>query len=64
MHSNNIIHRDIKPDNIMYVHNGEGHKSGRIKVIDFGTAVRYGPGERLHDIYGTSYYMAPEVIKG
>ena len=45
LHQNNIIHRDIKPDNIMYVHGGEGHKNGRVKLIDFGTATKFKPNE-------------------
>ena len=64
MHSNNIMHRDIKPDNIMFVHDGEGHRTGRIKLIDFGTAVKYNKNEYQTTLYGTSYYMAPEMIKG
>ena len=64
LHQNSIIHRDIKPDNILYVHAGEGHRNGRIKLIDFGTATKFAPGEKLTDLYGTAYYMAPEMIKG
>lgn len=48
----------------MYVHAGEGHRNGRIKLIDFGTATKFAKGEKLTDLYGTAYYMAPEMIKG
>jgi serine/threonine protein kinase len=34
MHKNNLVHRDIKPDNIMFVNK----KELRLKIIDFGTS--------------------------
>ena len=48
----------------MYVHGGEGHKNGRIKLIDFGTSTKFRVNEKMKDLYGTAYYMAPEMIKG
>ena len=35
----------------------------RIKVIDFGTACTFEKGKRLTQKFGTSYYIAPEVLK-
>ena len=64
MHQNLIIHRDIKADNILYVHGGEGKGTGRIKIIDFGTSTKFVKGCKLTDFYGTAYYMAPEMING
>jgi calcium-dependent protein kinase len=56
MHSKNIVHRDIKPENILITDNIT------IKLIDFGMSVRF-EDKKLNDLVGTSYYMAPEVIK-
>jgi calcium-dependent protein kinase len=56
MHSKNIIHRDIKPENILIT------DDINIKIIDFGMSVRF-EDKKLKDLVGTSYYMAPEVIR-
>lgn len=59
-HKNNVIHRDIKPDNIIL--DNENH----IKVLDFGIAQFYDendePGDRttFGTIMGTYNYMSPE----
>lgn len=57
LHSQKIVHRDIKPENILY--DGEN-----IKLIDFGTARKFNTTKRMKKIKGTSYYIAPEIIKG
>ena len=57
-HSNNIMHRDIKPQNIVIGDDGE------YKLVDFGFAkVQQQPREKLETL-GTPYYLAPEVIGG
>jgi len=57
-HAQNILHRDIKPDNIMITANDT------VRLIDFGLAVSSSRKKDLHEIAGTPYYMAPEVIQG
>jgi hypothetical protein len=58
LHSNGVIHRDIKPHNVLMTENG------RCKLADFGTAchVTYATAsEKSGDITGTIVYMAPEA---
>ena len=59
-HAHGVIHRDVKPDNIFLVEDGESVR--RAKVFDFGFARLQG-GEGLTAkgfIVGTPEYMAPE----
>lgn len=53
------MHRDLKPENVLL----EASKEfDQIKVIDFGTALRYKPGQNFKETIGTPYYIAPEVL--
>lgn len=60
MHGKNYVHRDIKPENFLLQNKD---KDAPIKVIDFGLAKQFVPGEsRLKTKAGTPYYVAPEVL--
>lgn len=57
MHSNNVIHRDIKGANILFTRRFE------VKLVDFGVcALLQEQSQKRDTAIGTPYWMAPEVI--
>jgi calcium-dependent protein kinase len=60
-HEKNVIHRDLKPENILLEEKGE---SLSIKVVDFGSSCFLDPKKNLQNLFGTAYYIAPEVLRG
>lgn len=58
-HSKGIMHRDLKPENILL---SSKEPDAQIRVIDFGTSEFCEEGQRLHQKFGTPYYVAPEVL--
>ncbi|GMN67643.1 hypothetical protein TIFTF001_036703 [Ficus carica] len=58
-HLQGVVHRDLKPENFLFVTKEE---NATLKAIDFGLSDYVKPDERLNDIVGSAYYVAPEVL--
>ncbi|OGA02751.1 MAG: hypothetical protein A3H35_14290 [Betaproteobacteria bacterium RIFCSPLOWO2_02_FULL_62_17] len=61
LHSRGIIHRDLKPANIMV------RDDGTMAIADFGIAKKLQDAAeqtRHGELFGTPYYLAPELIEG
>jgi Tol biopolymer transport system component len=69
-HDKNLVHRDLKPDNLFITNDG------RVKILDFGIAKLTGPGDDASRptgfptetvagmVVGTQGYMSPEQVRG
>uniref|UniRef100_A0A8C5GWX1 non-specific serine/threonine protein kinase n=1 Tax=Gouania willdenowi TaxID=441366 RepID=A0A8C5GWX1_GOUWI len=60
LHSKQIAHFDLKPENIMLLNRSVPHP--RIKLIDFGLAHKIDFGNDFKNIFGTPEFVAPEVV--
>ncbi|KAJ6795285.1 putative CDPK-related kinase 3 [Iris pallida] len=58
-HLQGVVHRDLKPENFLFSTSDE---NAPMKLIDFGLSDFIRPDERLNDIVGSAYYVAPEVL--
>ena len=67
LHSKNIVHRDLKLENILITEIEKEKTTGKnlfwIKIIDFGTAKIFEKNKSEKAVVGSSYYIAPEVLK-
>ncbi|KAI8324672.1 kinase-like protein, partial [Martensiomyces pterosporus] len=59
LHEHDIIHRDIKPDNMLLT------EDGTLKITDFGESILLKQhGEKIKGTSGTPAFMAPELCQG
>ena len=66
MHTQKIAHRDLKPENFLM----SSKNTLELKIIDFGLSYEWKnnmreelAAEKKNKLIGTSYYIAPEVLK-
>lgn len=65
IHSMDIVHRDIKLDNILVRLDGRSPIFvTEVKIADFGLACNCNEDQVLHGIVGTENFIAPEIIAG
>ncbi|URE06850.1 calcium-dependent protein kinase [Musa troglodytarum] len=59
-HLHGLVHRDMKPENFLFKSTEEDCP---LKATDFGLSDFIRPGKKFHDIVGSAYYVAPEVLR-
>ncbi|OMJ90348.1 hypothetical protein SteCoe_7258 [Stentor coeruleus] len=60
-HQRGVVHRDLKPENLLFT---TKEPDAKLKLIDFGTSTLFDKTKKIKGIFGTYFYMAPEVISG
>jgi len=67
-HSKGVVHRDLKPNNVMLFKDAAGQE--QIKIVDFGISKIVGPNSgasnltQTGEIFGSPLYMSPEQCRG
>lgn len=59
-HEAGVVHRDVKPDNILIEGSGEARRD-KVRLVDFGVAAILGDSEARRERVGTPSTMAPEL---
>ncbi|GAB6019977.1 Death-associated protein kinase 1 [Chamberlinius hualienensis] len=58
LHSKNIAHLDLKPENVMLL----SHSCCHVKLIDFGLSRKIISGLEIREMIGTPEFVAPEIV--
>ena len=68
-HAKGVVHRDLKPDNIMLARDSESLRGERVKLLDFGIAKLTGfaagsaAQTQIGAVMGTLWYISPEQLR-
>jgi calcium-dependent protein kinase len=60
LHRHTIMHRDLKLENFLFETKSE---NSPLRLIDFGLSKHFAAHEKLHQVVGSAYYTAPEVLR-
>ncbi|GJP30851.1 hypothetical protein CLOM_g7181 [Closterium sp. NIES-68] len=63
-HARGVMHRDMKPENVLLHKQGDASNRLTVKLADFGLAIPLSAGETTRGVSGSTFYMAPEVLSG
>jgi serine/threonine protein kinase len=64
MNAQRIIHKDLKPENIMLIPSDSHNGLPVVKVIDFGLSEIFAKNQEMSNtVAGTAFYMAPEIFR-
>ena len=63
MHARNIMHRDVKLENLLCLPLKEGSGEINVKLTDFGFATPFSKNENFKLTLGSGLYMSPELVE-